>query len=122
MLKERKLCKGPKDPNYLACRHEWVGYKEKGAKDNEIYNLCAYCELICPVPKGGAYPPECIKHQMERVLSKMDKTVKKNETCTKCGLPPDLCACKEIEKERKLVNAKDFRDSKAEGCVECEQD
>lgn len=115
---ESKICKGPKDPNLYSCRHEWVEMKEEGAKDNQTYVKCKHCGLVCPILKGGEYPPECIEHRLNKVS---EVTKKKDNRCPKCGLLPDLCMCEHEEKLRKLVDARDFNDPRSEGCGECEQ-
>jgi len=102
---ELRLCQGPEDPNLHSCRHDWEEIIEEGAKDNQTYVQCKHCGLICPIPKGGEYPPECIEHRVNQINS---------------NLTPSLA--KAQKEQLKLVNAKDFSDPRSEGCGECEQD
>ena len=109
-----RICKGCVDKVEIS---GWGEVKEEGAKDNQTYAKCKHCGLVCPIPKGGEYPPECIEHRLNKVP---EITKKKDNRCPKCGLLPDLCMC-EHEDKLKLVNAKDFNDPRSEGCGECEK-
>lgn len=112
-MEKSKICQGPKDPNLYSCRHVWSEFVEKGAKDNQTYVQCKHCGLICPILKGGEYPPECIEHRIKQFCSDVNSINPK--------LNPSLVK-EQNEQKKKFVNAKDFRDPRTEGCGECEQD
>jgi len=104
-MEKSKLCKGPKDPNLYSCRHEWEEVIEEGAKDNQTYAKCKHCGLICPVPKGGEYSPECIEHKINQFTSRLHPSLVKSQK----------------KQQLELTNATDFSDPRNEGCGECEQ-
>lgn len=85
---EDKICQGPKDPNLYACRHIWREDVEEGCLDNQTYMYCENCGLICPIPKGGEYPPECIEHRMKQSEKKLvnakDFDDPKHKSCVEC--------------------------------------
>lgn len=101
---ELRLCKGPKDPNLYACRHIWKEFKERGANNNETFMICNSCGLVCPIPKGGEYPPECIEHRIKQKQPELTPSLAKSQ-----------------DEQKKLVNAKDFQSPRESGCGECEE-
>lgn len=100
---EGKVCQGPKDPNLYACRHIWREDQEKGCSDNQTYIYCENCGLICSIPKGEAYPPECIIHRMKQ-SKQLNPSLQKSQ-----------------DEQKKLVNAKDFQNPRESKCGECEE-